>query len=163
MAARRLVILMVALLAASALAAALAPEPRERDEEQETTAEQTVAPPAAESERGHLVSATLDADAEKPGTVELERGDQLALTVRSVLPGQVEIPALGLLDYVDPDAPARFDLLVEQVGRLEVRLVEPPRTIGTIAVGGQESEPEAGEGAQAASSRGVSSSSSDRP
>ncbi len=162
MVARRLVILMVVLFAASALAAALAPQPPVGEEEETTTEPAVSAPPAA-AERGRLVRATLNAGGRKPRTIELREGDQLALLVRSETPGQVEIPALGLLDHVDPDTPARFDLLGERIGRLEVRLVEPPRTVGTIEVSRGEADAEPGEGSQASSSRGASSSASDRP
>ena len=47
---------------------------------------------------------------------------------------QVSIPALGQIEDLTPEAPARFDLLAEQAGVFEVRLVHAKRTIGRIAV-----------------------------
>ncbi len=145
MAARRLVILMVVLLAASTVAAALAPQSDQSDDETTTTATTTteVAPPDRVLDR-ELVHATIDSGAETPRTIEVEIGDQLALVVETPEPVQIEIPGFGLLEDADPDAPARFDLLVAREGKFPVRaltLEDGDRVLGTIAV----SESAAGE------------------
>jgi hypothetical protein len=130
MAARRLVALMLVLLAVSTLAAALtAPAP-----EREPRTTEDAGEPRSRNRSGRLIEGALDASSRRPDTVEVQSGDQLALTVRSPIPGQVEIPAFGLLEDVAPRAPARFDLLLERPGRFEVRLAGRGRLIGAIVV-----------------------------
>lgn len=129
MAARRLVIVMLVLLFVSTLAAALVPvDPPTRDEvgsEPSTAA----APPA-----GKRVTRAIDAGAKRERRIAIAAGDQLALTVRSPRSEQVEIAGLGELEDVDPDAPARFDLLPTQPGDHAVRLLGDGRVIATIEV-----------------------------
>lgn len=134
MAARRLIILMVLLLAASTIAAALAPQSNRSDDETTTTTE--VAPPDRIA-GGELVRATIDASAEKPRTLRIAVGDQLALVVRTPEPAQIEIPEFGLLEDAERDAPARFDLLAEREGMFSVQattLEDTDRVVGTLAV-----------------------------
>ena len=136
MAARRLIVVMLTLLVISSVAAALVPVDRDRleDSSTETT---TTAPPAP---RGELVREAIRADARRPARVEIKLGDQLVLRVTSTRPGEVEIPRLGELADVDPDAPARFDLLPSEPGTFRVRFIElaptvdRTRTIGRIEV-----------------------------
>lgn len=66
--------------------------------------------------------------------MRIDLGDQLALRVTSDVTGQVEIPALGELDDVEPDAPARFDLLPFKAGRYAVNIVESGHAVGFIVV-----------------------------
>ena len=131
MAARRLVLLMLVLLFMSSLAAALVPVETDRDDDTRTT-RTTREPPEP---RGRLLGRTIEAGAERPARIEIELGDQLSLTVRGERPGEVEIPRLGELESVDPDAPARFDLLPPEPGSYAVRLVEPGSVIARIEVG----------------------------
>jgi hypothetical protein len=130
MAARRLIALLVALLVVSTLAAALTAPGPERQSPTEGESE----PEPRSTGGGRLIEATLNASAKHPGRVEAQRGDQVALTVRSTSPGQVEIPAFGLLEDVAPGAPARFDLLPERTGSFEVRLAGAGRVIGRVVV-----------------------------
>jgi hypothetical protein len=131
MAARRLVALLVALLVISTLAAALtAPGPDRESQPTETTSEPESGPPRP----GRLIEATLNTSDKRPGRVEARRGDQVALIIRSASPGQVEIPAFGRLEDVEPGAPARLDLLLERTGRFTVRLAGSGRVIGLIVV-----------------------------
>ncbi len=81
-----------------------------------------------------MIERTLNTSSRRSETVGVERGDQLALTVRSSIPGQIEIPAFGLLEDVAPGAPARFDLLLGRAGRFEVRLAGSGKLIAIIAV-----------------------------
>jgi hypothetical protein len=137
MAARRLVALLVALLVVSTLAAALtAPGPDRESQPTETTSEPESGSPGA----GRLIEATLNASTRHPERVEAQRGDQVALTVRSASPGQVEIPAFGLIDDVEPGAPARFNLLPERTGSFDVRLAGSGRPIGRLVVRPRETE-----------------------
>jgi hypothetical protein len=131
MAARRLLVVMLILLVTSTLAAALVPPPPERDgTTSSTTSPRTSPVPPG----GELVRAKIDAGAKRAETVRVPLGDQLALTVSSRRAGQVEIPALGLLEDVVPRSPARFDILAIRAGSFDVRLLEPARKVATIEV-----------------------------
>jgi hypothetical protein len=136
MAARRLLILLVVLLVVSTLAATLVPPPAEREETTTETERTTGARPPAGGERGpgERLTRTVDASARGVERIELRLGDELALTVRSGTADQVEIPALGRLEDVDPDAPARFDLLPPRPGTFAVRLLEASRPVARIRV-----------------------------
>ena len=136
MAARRLLILMLVLLVASTLAATLISPQAEREE---TTARsgRTSGERGRDGTRhqlGSRVSKTIEASARGTERIRLRLGDQLALGVRSATADEVEIPALGLIDDVDRDAPARFDILAQTPGRFEVRLLDARRTVGRITV-----------------------------
>ncbi|HSJ16474.1 MAG TPA: hypothetical protein VK920_00095 [Solirubrobacterales bacterium] len=134
MAARRLLTLLLLLLVVSTLAATLVPP---QDEREGTTSSIERSGEGDRAERGapapKQLTRTIDAtpDIER---IELRLGDQLALTVRSGTADQVEIPALGQLEDVDPDAPARFDLLPQRPGAFEVRLLDARRTVAKITV-----------------------------
>jgi hypothetical protein len=130
MAARRLVTVMLVLLFVSTLAAALVPAPPEDEEE--------TSPPVTtptEEPTARTIVRTLDADDRRAEPIRLARGDRLVLAVRSPRPAQVAIGGLGQLEDVDPDSPARFDLLLDEPGLHPIRLVGSQRTIGRIVVG----------------------------
>jgi hypothetical protein len=136
MAARRLLIVMLVLLFVSTLAAALVP-PRERDEQTGSgTASAPESQPATTNEEpaGRALAATVDADSKRVDVVRLRAGDRLSLLVRYSKPDQVEIPAFGQISAVDPDAPARFDILAEEPGRFRVRLLQRRRVAAVIEV-----------------------------
>jgi hypothetical protein len=138
MAARRLLILMLVLLAVSTLAAALVPPQAQREEttrRTETAGKGSKRAGKDRSQSGRLVKRTIEVRPRGAETIDLRRGDQLALTVRSGPADQVEIPAFGLIEDVAPDDPARFDLLPDRTGLFSVRLLEARRTIGRIRVG----------------------------
>ncbi|MGH2953161.1 MAG: hypothetical protein ACRDK9_03940 [Solirubrobacterales bacterium] len=150
MAARRLVIVMLVLLFVSTLAAALVPPPETDDPETRRTTETTEGP------RGRQISRTLDAGAAQPQTIRLKIGDQLALTVRSPRPVQVELAGLGQLEDVDPASPARFNLFPSEPGEHAVRLLGSGRVIGRIVIGertGEVSESRRRAGRSAGTSR----------
>jgi hypothetical protein len=129
MAARRLILVMLALLVLSSIAAALIPVERDRLSPRETSTTRT--DPAVPA--GTFVHRRISAEASRPARIPLEVGDQLELVVTGKRPGQVEIPAFGEFDDVDPDFPARFDLLALEPGDFAVRLVDR-RTIARIDV-----------------------------
>jgi hypothetical protein len=137
MAARRLLILMLVLLAVSTLAAALVP-PQDSGDETTARTETRSTGGGRNGERtppGRPVSRTIRVAPHGIARVHVRLDDQLALTVRSGVADQVSIPALGQIEDITPEAPARFDLLLERAGVFEVRLVDAKRTIGRIAVG----------------------------
>ncbi len=147
MAARRLLIVMLILLGVSTVAAALAPTRSQQSGD--TTAATTVpvvpppsAPPGAG--RAKLLKVETDADSRSltlvPGCsisrrVEcLRAGDELILQIRSKRPDQVEIVGLGEVAAVSRYAPAHFDLLLDQPGAYNVRLVDTKRVIARLVV-----------------------------
>jgi hypothetical protein len=138
MAARRLLTLLLLLLVVSTLAATLVPSQDERDG---TTSSIERSGEDDRAERGapapKQLTRTIDASTRGIERIELRLGDQLALTVRSGTADQVEIPALGQLEDVDSDAPARFDLLPQRPGAFEVRLLDARRTVARITVRGR--------------------------
>jgi hypothetical protein len=130
MAARRLIIVMLVLLGVSTLAAALAPV--DPGSESTTTSTRTAQTERDEHRGGQLVRETLDAQAEEPKEIRVPVGDQLSLHVESKHFGQVEIRGLGLLDDVTPLDPARFDILADERGRHEVRLLGQKEEVGVL-------------------------------
>jgi hypothetical protein len=131
MAARRLILAMLVLLVLSSIAAALVPVGNGGSTSDSSTSTTTSTAPAP---TGQLVKRTIAVDP-KTARIRIEVGDQLELTVRSKRADQVEIPAFGELENVDPDFPAHFDILALEPGRFEVRLDEANRPIATIEVG----------------------------
>jgi hypothetical protein len=75
----------------------------------------------------------------------MEVGEQLTLIVRSERADQLEIPGLGLLEPVAPNAPARFDILAEAPGNYGMRLVEADRVVARIEVSKRAKAPTAPE------------------
>ena len=99
-----------------------------------------VAPaPLPERGGGETRTATIPED----GTVELRVGDLLELTVTSEELGSVEVEALGQIEPVGPDAPARFSFFAHRPGRSEVRLLGTGELLGEIVVLGPEDRPRA--------------------
>jgi hypothetical protein len=136
MAARRLLILMLVLLGVSTLAAALVPP--QGDEQRATSTDTTTGQPAHAGEDrgppGRLIKRTIRVAPHGADMVRIHRDDQLALTVRSGVADQVEIPAFGQLEDLTPEAPARFNLLPDRTGTVAVRLLAAGRVIGRIEV-----------------------------
>ncbi len=132
MAARRLLIVMVILLVISSLAAALVPPPP--DSTSSSTTESTPKEPVENPEpvRGKQVALRVDAASEAPRRLGVAVGDQLSITVTSPRFVEVAIPEYGLLESATEGSPARFDLLVDEPGKFEVRAVKPSRELARI-------------------------------
>jgi hypothetical protein len=144
MAARRLLIILVLLLAASVAAAALAPNRTSRlgDSDSGETTTTTTTTTTLEPSGGSL-TAEIDASTGKPQTIEVTAGDQLALDVGvdSGLGRTIWIEDLGLTEFAAPDAPAHFDLLLPDPGKLAIT-DERGEVIGRIAVLPRGADPE---------------------
>jgi hypothetical protein len=140
MAARRLLIIMLVLLGVSTLAAALVGNRTigtgGTDSAASTAATETepAIPPDTVPEGRRLKPVVIEVDKAKRTVVPVELGDQLPLIVRSPKPDLVEIPALGLLEPVNSNAPARFDVFADTTGDYGIRLVDANRIIGRIEV-----------------------------
>jgi hypothetical protein len=130
MAARRLLIVMLVLLGLSTLAAALVPQHALRAPNGATTSTTTTttrAPTttAAAPSAAYFPPTKIVVGGKKlPVVSPLHVGDQISLHVFSTAPTQLSIPALGLVGFASPDAPAIFELLPSAPGTLGV-LFEP--------------------------------------
>jgi hypothetical protein len=132
MAARRILILMLAVLAVSTLGAALiAPQP---DPETTTTQRADDGSASEPGTNSQLIQASVRAGARRPETIRVRRGDQLELTVRSRIDGQIEIRRFGLIEDAGPGMPARFSLLMSEPGSFAVRLAGTRRDVARIEV-----------------------------
>jgi hypothetical protein len=121
-AARRLLIVLVLLLAASVVAAALAPDRTTQLPDSESSSTTISTTSTAAEPIGEALSVRIDASAQKPETVEAFAGDQLALSVGvAAEPGRtITIEPLGLSEFAAPEAPAHFNLLLREAGRLPI-------------------------------------------
>jgi hypothetical protein len=135
MAARRILILMLAVLAVSTLGAALiAPQPEPDTETSTTTPRADDGSASVPSRDGQLIEASVRTGARRLETIRVRPGDQLELTVRSRIDGQVEIRRFGLIEDLGPAMPARFSLLMSEPGSFAVRLAGSRRDVATIEV-----------------------------
>jgi hypothetical protein len=125
--ARRLLIALAVLMALTALAAGLAPrESPLRDDASPT-------PSAAAGEPGEEpVEATLDAESEGQ-RVEARVGQMVRIVVNSAELDSVELAEVGT-ETVEPDSPARFELLAEIPGSYAIELLEAERRIGVLEI-----------------------------
>jgi hypothetical protein len=150
MAARRLLIVMLVLLGLSTLAAALIPPQALREdtttgsttEETETTPTDTVPSRKALPEPivitvgGKTVpviscpASLRRADRCKP----LRLGDQFTLKITSKEADQVEMPRFGLIDTVEPNKPARFEILATSAGNYKIRFVSTGQIAARVVV-----------------------------
>ena len=147
MAARRLIFVLVVLFAVSIVAALIAPDRRGGPigDRSTSTSEQTATPATATTttrsttpERsrpaGEALTVRIDASAVKPETVEAFVGDQLELNVGSERAREIEIPAFGVTEDAAPEAPANFNLLLREAGRLEILDADNGEVLGRLDV-----------------------------
>jgi hypothetical protein len=133
MAARRLVAVLVVLLILSTVAAVLLPAPREPIGSSTTTTTSTEATPSRPGAAGRLVHVRFSAD-QAPQTKRIHIGDELRLRVTSSRSDQVEVRGFGVVEAVNRDAAATFDLFADRRGTFPVVLMDARRTIGRIVV-----------------------------
>jgi hypothetical protein len=149
MAARRLLIVMLVLLGLSTLAAALVPQHSLRDS---TTGSTTTTQPAettttAAPPPGRSLSVKIVVGGDKvpvvanpickkptPACEPLHVGDQLSLQVFSKGQAQLEIPTFGLVGVASSNAPALFELLPQEPGRIGVLFTSPRKVAARIIV-----------------------------
>jgi hypothetical protein len=130
---RRALILFGVVLALAALAASVS-EPR-RDRARQAPPTASAAPP----QRPAPPPRTVSFDAAGPKTNRrVHVGDHLTVVVNAPESGQAELSGLGLSAPVDPDTPARFDVLAERAQKVEVLYVPagagPPERAGTLQI-----------------------------
>lgn len=144
MAARKLIVALVVLLAISTALAVLASdieESREGSREDSEAANSTSAfdstdpgwrSPAPRND-GRVIEREIEAQLPME-VIKVRVGDRLILEVKGSVATGVFIPELGRYEFLDPVAPARFDLLVSEPGELEVRTSDHGAPIAVIHV-----------------------------
>ena len=132
---RRAALLMALVLGVAALVEALAPVPRNRG--------RTGGPPTAAQPRVGAPPRTLEVRYPAPRRIprfQVAAGAHVVLQVDTSVAGEASVPALGLVQTAEPDTPARFDVLVSQVGAFGV-LFDPAAggsaTVGRLVVAGR--------------------------
>ena len=143
MAARRLIIVLLVLFAFSIAAAMIAPERRggliggsssSSDSTSTSTTSTEATTTAAELPAGEAIRERIDASAQDPATVKAFVGDQLELVVASERARAIEIPAFGVTEDAAPDAPAGFNLLLRESGRLAILDADSGELLGRLDV-----------------------------
>lgn len=142
MAARRLIIVLLVLFAFSIAAAMIAPERRggliggssSSSESTTTTSMPTSTTTTTELPAGEAIRERIDASAQDPATVKAFVGDQLELVVASERARAIEIPAFGVTETAAPDAPAGFNLLLRESGRLAILDADSGELLGRLDV-----------------------------
>ena len=126
MLARRLLILLAVLMGLTALAAGVAPREPARD-----TAAEPPAPAAAPVE--DPLERTLSADGGPDRRVVARRGRVVRLTVEGDVVDSVVLGDLKI-EPIDPESPALFELLVDELGTYPITLLDAGRRIGVLEV-----------------------------
>jgi hypothetical protein len=143
MAARRLIIVLLVLFAFSIAAAMIAPERRggliggsssSSDSTSTSTTSTEATTTAAELPAGEAIRERIDASAQDPATVKAFVGDQLELVVASERARAIEIPAFGVTETAASDAPAGFNLLLRESGRLAILDADSGELLGRLDV-----------------------------
>jgi hypothetical protein len=143
MAARRLIIVLLVLFAFSIAAAMIAPERRggliggsssSSDSTSTSTTSTEATTTAAELPAGEAIRERIDASEQDPATVKAFVGDQLELVVASERARAIEIPAFGVTETAAPDAPAGFNLLLRESGRLAILDADSGELLGRLDV-----------------------------
>lgn len=147
MAARRLIIVLVVLFVVSIVAAMIAPDRRggligdrstssTESTTTTTTTTTTDEEPAKQDELppGRSLTLRIEASAAKPEVVGAFVGDQIALEVASRQAREIEIPAFGVTEDAAPAAPASFNLLLRDAGRLPVLDADSGEVLGRLDV-----------------------------
>ena len=127
MLARRLLIVCAVLLGLSLLAASARREPVVREDGSPGAARP--AQPAESTER----TVRIDADGARR-RVAVDVGTPLRIEVESNEPATVQLGDDGPLDGADAGTPARFSLLPDAEGEIEVAVLDPRRVVARITV-----------------------------
>lgn len=151
MAARRLIIVLLVLFAISVVAAMIAPERRgpllgsdsSSSTDSTTSTSSTTTTAAEEPEKkaktdelpsGEALTVRIEASETRPESVEAFVGDQLELIIGSERGRVIEIPAFGVTEDAVPEAPANFNLLLREPGRLPIIDADTGELLGRLDV-----------------------------
>jgi hypothetical protein len=134
MLARRLLILLAVLLGLTALAAGVAPR---KPVDRATTAPSV--PSAPGTEAGRPLERTIRTSSEGE-RIDVSVGQTVVITVVAD-----ELETVSLEEYgnepVEPDSPARFEILADVPGTYAIELLGSGREIGTLVVSDRDEEP----------------------
>jgi hypothetical protein len=138
MAARRLVAVLIVMLVLSTIAAVLVPAPRRPIGSSSTTTTTRSTTTNRGDSGGRLVTATINVNGpRRRPPVRLRVGDELRLRVVSTRPHQVVLGGFGIVEAVDRNAPALFDVFADRAGRFDVRLVSSGQSVGQVLIRGR--------------------------
>jgi hypothetical protein len=140
--ARRMLLLVALLMGLGAVAASVSPDRRSTQESPSPTptavpGDQAAVPPAEQDARDidalpdEAPIQTLDTAGDNQ-VVHVAIDETLRLHVSSDRLDSVQLGEDGPIEIVTPEAPARFELLVDQPLDLDVRLLESGRVIGRV-------------------------------
>jgi hypothetical protein len=136
---RRALLLFAIVLGLAALAASISRPPEDsgdRDEQPRARQQTPSVSPGNEPASRDTIEVVFDA--ERAQVRRLDAGEPATVLVEVEEPGLVEIPDLGVSSPADPLTPARFELLVSDLGSFEVTFLvaggELPETAGTLQV-----------------------------
>ena len=125
---RRILIVIAVLMGLTALAAGVAPRqpaPTGGDDGLRSVPAPSPAKP---------VVRTIEADASEPARIVLRSGQTLELEVKATETDSVSLEGLGKIEPVEPESPARFEVLAELPGTYPVRLLDADRDVGTLEI-----------------------------
>ncbi len=111
----------------------------------EETTTTTEAPPPRPLPNGDSLEEKVAAGERRPQEISARRGDRLTLLVDVREPSEVLIRRLGESAFAVPNAPARFDLLLRDVGTYAVSLADGT-TVARINVASAEAGDAGAEG-----------------
>ena len=137
---RRVLLFALLGIVAVSLGASLAAPPTERQDAPAAPAP----PPAPTNDRSEprVLELSLDAG-RRPAKRDrhrirsIEQGTRVMLEVEASEPGQVAVEGLGRVASVEPDTPARFDLLLDRFGSYDVTFTPvggEAEDVGTLLV-----------------------------
>jgi hypothetical protein len=144
---RRLLLLVAVLMGLTALAASIAPRNTGTDEPSTPPGRPgTVVAPTTTPELGPAAPAPADedvveeklsaAEGASPVRVRARPGQTVKLEVRggATLFDEVVLAGLDRVEAIAPEAPAHFEIYMDQPGRFEIRLVDADRRLGELLV-----------------------------
>jgi hypothetical protein len=142
---RRLLLLVAVLMGLTALAASIAPRDTGTDEPPtppgrpgtvvEPSATPELAPAAPSTDEEGVVEETLSAaKGASPVRVRARPGQTVILQVQGNVLDEVVLTGLDRVDAISPEAPARFEMYMDQPGRFEIRLLQENRRLGELLV-----------------------------
>jgi hypothetical protein len=133
---RRILVLVAVLMGLTALAASLAPPPETlRQRGRTPTATNAPTPtPAPSSAAARNVELHLRVPARRGRELSAAVGDTVDLTVTGDVLDTVVIPRLSLVEPIDRDSPAEFELYADTPGRYPIRLLDAGTRIGVLRI-----------------------------
>ena len=141
---RRLLLLVAVLMGLTALAASIAPRDTGTDEPPtppgrpgtvvEPSATPELAPATPSTEEGVVEETLSAAKGASPVRVRARPGQTVQLEVQGDVFDEVVLTGLDRVEAIAPEAPAHFELYMDQPGRYEIRLLQENRRLGELLV-----------------------------